>query len=91
MASEQQLFDAFRSHPDIVKQPGHSGEAGAWCPWHNDRAGGKPSLGINFEKKHVKCFVCGEGGARKLAEAWSIEIESDLPPSPLPVKAMGRS
>ena len=74
------LFNAFRSHPDIVEHPKGNGEAKAWCPWHSDRDRGNPSLGINFNKKIVKCFVCGEGGAKKLAKAWGIIPDRDTPP-----------
>ena len=71
------LFDEFLKHPDVVKQPrGGDGEAQAWCPWHPDKAGGNPSLGINTKKKIVKCFVCEKGGAKALAEAWGITQES---------------
>ena len=87
MPDDQRLFDAFIQHPDITKQPGHSGEAEAWCPWHNDRTGGKPSLGINFKKRIVKCFVCNEGGARNLADAWGIPLTDDTPPWERPIEA----
>ena len=76
---------AIIQHPDIVTPPNHAGEAKAWCPWHPDRAGGKPSLGINVQKKVVKCWVCGEGGVRKLAQAWGIAkppatVKANRPP-----------
>ncbi len=67
------LIDLILQHPDIAKLPGHSGEATAWCPWHDDRAGRNPSLGINTNKKKVKCWSCGKGGLNKLAKAWGIE------------------
>ena len=71
------LFDEFLKHPDVVRQPrGGDGEAQAWCPWHPDKAGGNPSLGINTKKKIVKCFVCEKGGVKALAEAWGITQES---------------
>ena len=60
----------------MVKQPDHSGEAKAWCPGHQEKAGGKPSLEINVKKNAgrgiVKCFVCGFGGVRKLADEWGL-------------------
>ena len=68
------LFDKFMVHPDVVRQPNAAGEAGAWCPWHSDREGGNPSLGVNTAKQIVKCFVCGEGGAAALAKAWGINV-----------------
>ena len=68
------------AHPDIVVQPKGGGEAKGWCPWHPDREGGNPSLGINVRKGIVKCFVCGEGGPKKLAEAWGIVDDRDRPP-----------
>ena len=71
-------FDEFRRHADLVQQPNGKGETTAWCPWHPDREGGNPSLGINFTKRLVKCWVCGKGGAKELAEAWGIEL-SDGP------------
>lgn len=70
------LLDNILKHPDVVKPPNRTGEAKAWCPWHDDKAGGKPSLGINVIKNAgrgiVKCFVCGEGGVTKLADAWGL-------------------
>lgn len=70
------LFDEFQRHPDIVSRPrGENGVAKAWCPWHDDRAGGKPSLTINPKKRIVKCFACGNGGTMALAEAWGIPID----------------
>ena len=73
------LFEEFLKHPDIVQQPrGGNGEAKAWCPWHADREGGNPSLGINTQKRIVKCFVCDKGGAKPLAKAWG--INQDKPP-----------
>ena len=71
-------FDEFRRHRDLVQQPNGKGEGKAWCPWHPDREGGTPSLGINSIKRKVKCWVCGKGGAKELAEAWGIEL-SDGP------------
>ena len=65
-------FALFLNHPDIVKPPNHAGEARAWCPWHSDRAGGNPSLGINVKKRAVKCWVCGRGSIRELVEAWEL-------------------
>ena len=73
-------FEAFLAHPDLVTQPGANGEAKAWCPWHPDREGGNPSLGINVSKSIVKCFVCGSGGTKALAEAWGISRDTDVPP-----------
>ena len=75
------LFEEFLRHPDIVQQPkGGDGEAKAWCPWHADREGGTPSLGINTKKRIVKCFVCEKGGAKELAKAWGIVNAEDKPP-----------
>ena len=77
----ENIFEAFLRHPDIVKQPPDgSGEAVAWCPWHPDRAGGHPSLGINTKKKTVRCFsgACGKGGIKALATAWG--VDSDISP-----------
>ena len=74
------LFYEFRRHPDIVQQPNSKGEATAWCPWHSDREGGTPSLGINVSKRKVKCWVCGKGGARNLAQVWGIELSDGPPP-----------
>ena len=68
------------AHPDIVIQPKGGGEAKGWCPWHPDREGGNPSLGINVRKGIVKCFVCGEGGVGRLAEAWGIVDDRERPP-----------
>lgn len=85
MADIQHLFNQFLAHPDVVEHPGHSGEAKAWCPWHEDRAGGNPSLGINVNKRIVKCFVCGKGGASELAKAWDIDLNTDVPPWERPV------
>ena len=71
-------FDEFRRHRDLVQQPNGKGEGKAWCPWHPDREGGNPSLGINFTKRLVKCWVCGKGGAKELAEAWGIADDEPL-------------
>ena len=76
------IFDDFMAHADVVSQPDKRGEAKAWCPWHADREGGNPSLGINVRKKAVKCFVCG-GGIKALAKAWDVERarnSTDAPP-----------
>jgi hypothetical protein len=67
------------NHPDVVEQPGNNGEAKAWCPWHNDRSGGKPSLGINVKKQIVKCWTGCEGGYVELAKAWGIDLNTDTP------------
>ena len=78
------LIDDILRHPDVVEQPGRSGEAKAWCPWHPDKAGGKPSLGINKNKRTVKCWVCGEPKTKplnSLAEAWDIKPKSQRPPA----------
>jgi hypothetical protein len=80
MADTHHLFDQFTAHPDMVELPGHSGEGTAWCPWHEDRTGGNPSLGINVNKLIVKCFVCGNGGTVELAKAWDISLDSDAKP-----------
>ena len=73
------LFDKILAHPDIVVRPSHAGgEYEAWCPWHPDREGGKPSLGINAKKRIVKCFVCEKGGTKALAQAW--DLMNDKPP-----------
>ena len=71
-------FDEFRRHRDLVQQPNGKGEGKAWCPWHPDREGGNLSLGINFTKRLVKCWVCGKGGAKELAEAWGIADDEPL-------------
>ena len=68
------LFDLVLQHPDVAVPPRATGEATAWCPWHPDKDGDTPNLGINVKKKVVKCFVCGKGGIRKLAQAWGIEV-----------------
>ncbi|MDP6714131.1 MAG: hypothetical protein QF368_05860, partial [SAR202 cluster bacterium] len=83
MADLTSLFNAFLNHPDVVEQPGANGEAKAWCPWHADnRAGGKPSLGINVQKHIVHCFSgsCGMGGYIELAKAWNIPLNGEAPP-----------
>ena len=67
------LFRLILQHPDVVKPPTGSGEAVAWCPWHPDRDGRTPNLGINERKGVVKCWVCGKGGAKALARAWGIQ------------------
>lgn len=77
------IFDDFIAHADVVSQPDKRGEAKAWCPWHADREGGNPRLGINIRKKIVKCFVCGNGGINALAKTWDIErgrSSTDAPP-----------
>ena len=69
------LIDRILAHPDVVKQPNSRGEAVAWCPWHADKSGKKPNLGINVQKKAVKCWVCGEPTKepfRSLAEKWDL-------------------
>ena len=76
------LFAEFLRHPDVVKRPRSGpGEAEAWCPWHPDREGGKPSLKINLGKRIVKCFsaACGRGGTQALAEAWGITTDRPSP------------
>ena len=73
------LFDRLLAHPDVVTQPNRRGEAKAWCPWHPDRAGGKPSLGINTTKEVVRCWSCENGGAKRLAKAWDIPTDDDPP------------
>ena len=76
------LFEEFLRHPDVVTQPrSGNGDAEAWCPWHPDREGGKPSLKINVKKRIVKCFsaACGKGGSRALAEAWGITTDRPSP------------
>ena len=76
------IFDQFLRHADVVTQPNSKGEAKAWCPWHPDKEGGKPSLGINVQKEIVKCFRCERGSIKELAEAWGIPLSdgSDAPP-----------
>ena len=74
------LLSRIIAHPDVTKQPNSRGEAQAWCPWHPDREGGKPSLGINVSKEIVKCWSCGVGGVKRLAKAWEIPIDDDPPP-----------
>jgi hypothetical protein len=88
MADLTSLFNQFLQHPDVVEQPGHNGEAKAWCPWHADRRdGGKPSLGINVQKHIVHCFSgsCGMGGYVELAKAWNINLNGDAPPWERPI------
>ena len=65
-------FPLFLQHPDVVQQPDRHGEAKAWCPWHADKGSDRPNLGINVEKRIVKCHSCGEGGIKALAKAWGI-------------------
>ena len=65
-------FPLFLQHPDVVQQPDRHGEAKAWCPWHADKGSDRPNLGINVEKRIVKCHSCGEGGTKALAKAWGI-------------------
>ena len=74
MADLTEIFRQFEQHPDVVEKPNSRGEAKAWCPWHPDREGGKPSLTINVKKQIVHCFNCGNdsGGMFELAEAWGI-------------------
>ena len=82
MADLTYLFQRFLQHPDVERQPRGSGEAKAWCPFHQDRdAGGQPSLGINPTKEIVKCWSsrCGKGGPKALAEAWGIPFDQDTP------------
>ena len=67
------LIDLILQHPDVVKPPNGKGEAAAWCPWHPDKGGRTPNLGINTKKLIAKCFVCGKGGLKKLATAWGIQ------------------
>ena len=74
------IFDDFLAHPNIAVHPKGAGEAKAWCPWHPDREGGRPSLGINVKKQVVKCFVCGKGGTKALAEAWGVIMAQDVAP-----------
>ena len=69
------LLDRILQHPDVVKPPNSKGEATAWCPWHLDKSGSKPNLGINVNKKTVKCWVCGEPTRqpfKSLALAWGL-------------------
>ena len=77
MADRNEVFRAFERHPDIAHRPNQQGQAKAWCPWHEDRAGGNPSLGINFKRFLVKCFTCGKGGWLELAKAWEIPLDDD--------------
>jgi len=79
------LLDQILKHPDIVKQPNSAGEATAWCPWHSDRQGGNPSLGINVRKQVVKCWVCNKGGVVQLAKAWGIPVPDDKEQSAAPI------
>ena len=77
------LLDQILSHPDVVKPPDRSGEAKAWCPWHADRAGNNPNLGINVKKKVAHCFVCdepkGKSTLRQLAEKWDLVPQGASP------------
>lgn len=41
------------------------------------REGVSPVLGINVDKRIVKCFVCNEGGIKKLAEKWRLSRSSE--------------
>ena len=84
------IFDQFLRHTDIVIQPNSKGEAKAWCPWHPDKEGGKPSLGINVHKEIVKCFRCERGSIKELAEAWDIPLpgKSDPPPRERQIEAL---
>ncbi len=69
------LIEKILAHPDVVTPPNSSGEATAWCPWHPDKTGGNPSLGINAKKLTCKCWVCGQperDPLRSLAAAWGI-------------------
>ena len=73
------LLDRILAHPDVVTPPNdRTGEVQAWCPWHPDRQGGNPSLGINEKKGAVKCWVCSRGGIRELAKVWGL-IDSPAP------------
>jgi len=76
------LIRLILQHPDVTKQPNSQGEASAWCPWHEDKSGGKASLTINEAKGIVKCFVCDNGGVKKLAEAWGIDAKRLEEPPP---------
>lgn len=77
----QQLIQRILEHPDVVKQPDGRGEATAWCPWHNDKAGNKPNLGINVRKNVAYCFNCKRGSVQELAEAWGlVDSYRDVPP-----------
>ena len=67
------LIDLIIDHPDVVKKPKGNGEALAWCPWHPDKGGSTPNLGINTKKLIAKCFVCGKGGLKALAREWGIQ------------------
>ena len=84
MADLNEIFRLFEQHPDVVEKPNSRGEAKAWCPWHNDREGGKPSLHINFTKQIVHCFNCGEdsGGVFDLAKSWGISTRGAAGPEP---------
>ena len=79
--SLEEIFEDFLRHPDVVQRPrgGPDGEAKAWCPWHEDRSGGNPSLGINRGKKAVKCWVCGRGSVKELAEVWETTLTRESP------------
>ena len=74
------LLEKVLAHADVVRAPDGKGEAKAWCPWHPDREGGKPSLGINATKRIAKCFVCGKGGLHALAHAWRLCVCARIPP-----------
>mgnify|MGYP006395934187 FL=1 len=79
------LLDQIVAHPDVVKPPDRSGEAKAWCPWHADRSGKTPNLGINVKKRIAHCFVCdepkGKNTLRQLAEKWEIPVRSATSPA----------
>lgn len=80
--NNQDLIRRILQHSDVTKQPNSKGEATAWCPWHDDKSGGKASLTINEPKGIVKCFVCDKGGVKKLAEAWGIDAKKLEEPPP---------
>ena len=83
MADLTEIFRQFEQHPDVVEKPNSRGEAKAWCPWHPDREGGKPSLTINVKKQIVHCFRCGNdsGGVFDLARAWGINLDAKSAPA----------
>ena len=64
------LLDQILSHPDVVKPPDRSGEAKAWCPWHADRAGNNPNLGINVKKRSPTVSCATSRRARTPSASW---------------------
>ena len=72
------LWSRILAHPDIVTQPAGSRRGKGWCPWHADRAGGKPSLSLDAGKLLPYCFACKRGSVFELAREWG--LADDSPP-----------